>query len=242
MQTSLKLKHILIFTILIIIASTSCKDEEPRPIVNPNGPDCVEDTIDLGKVDFTSLTDEWKNYTRDDKVFFVNAENEEIVFSTDLNISTSFHSLTDISIECKLGDLNQYIYASERWDQYFECEEKDLVLLYRLDIHPDISANSFVDRVLTVIETSDSNDTFNVIRQDLGYQPILENLNSEYALNEDFSEFHEDIELLGKSFSNVYEKSFSGRGYMDRLYINSDIGVVGFSDQSNELWVFDRIE
>lgn len=241
----ISLKGILLLTILIVITNSSCKDEEPRPIINPNGPDCIEDTINLGQIDFTSKADEWKNYTKVDKIFFVNAENEEISFSTEFEFLNSYHSYYTLSIECKHGDLNKYSLGTERWAQLFGSTESRLKLSYRINIHPDVSANLFVDNLGVLIGLDyNINDTFNVIRRQLNSQSLLSDLNSdsEYSLTEDFSEFHENIELLGKTFSKVYENKILGRDYLDRLYINKDIGIVGFSDLENMFWVFDRIE
>ena len=56
--------------------------------------------------------------------------------------------------------------------------------------------------------------------------------------------FEETVSLLNKDFSDVYvnhERHPPAEAFSD-LMVNSEFGVIAFSDENGELWVFDRFE
>ena len=59
-----------------------------------------------------------------------------------------------------------------------------------------------------------------------------------------FDFFDSEIVLLRKTFRNVYGHSTTDLQYdqYSEVHINLDVGVVGFRDANNELWVFDGFE
>lgn len=61
-----------------------------------------------------------------------------------------------------------------------------------------------------------------------------------------FDDFHSNLVLLGRKFSDVFvaigkDWDVQYDAYSE-LNINSEVGVVAFRDKNNDLWVFDRFE
>jgi len=58
-----------------------------------------------------------------------------------------------------------------------------------------------------------------------------------------FCIYNQNKLLLGKTFESVYS-SFPSDEYMifSELHYSKSLGIVGFRDENNELWVFDRFE
>jgi hypothetical protein len=46
----------------------------------------------------------------------------------------------------------------------------------------------------------------------------------------------EEVTLLNKTFKNVYSNSSSG------IFYNCEIGLIGFRDKTDNLWVFEKTE
>lgn len=57
-----------------------------------------------------------------------------------------------------------------------------------------------------------------------------------------FDIFYSKLNLLGNSYNNVYVFTASNVKVYSELDINSEVGVVAFRDENNELWVFDKFE
>jgi hypothetical protein len=63
-----------------------------------------------------------------------------------------------------------------------------------------------------------------------------------FATSVDETNFHNDIQILNKMFSNVYSVIASDQNSFSELYFNKEYGVLAFKDSNNTLWRIDKIK
>ncbi|GJM33545.1 MAG: hypothetical protein DHS20C18_25460 [Saprospiraceae bacterium] len=218
------------------------KDDDTNPI-DISIP-CTNELIDLDTIRLNPESLEFIPYDGEESFYFKNNIGEEVKFEPLYPpISHSFRE-TDFELTCDDGDINNYVFTREQYAVSHKCT--DLNLQFYLNVYSYNSSEypQFVDK-FTLIFHEPSLDNF--IDTLIQLKVITSFKDEEELLGDEFDsynqyEFKGEIELLDKTFNNVYKVIEPEDNLLTELYFSKEYGIVGFKDLEFRLWVFDRFE
>lgn len=236
----------LIFTITIVVSIYSCAIDDDVSI-EPSLTfclSCVDGIVDLDTIFLSSESLGFIPYAGTENLIFKNEAGDEVVFEPLFGpVNQSIFS-REFEVDCDEGGQNTYEFNRQQFAVSHKCEALNLqyylnVLVFNSNEYPrfvDVFILNFHEPALdNLIDTVIS---LNVITDFKGNEVLLE---TEFEFYNDY-EFVSEIELLDKTFTNVYQAIEPEDNLLTELYFNKANGIVGFKDLQMELWVFDRIE
>jgi hypothetical protein len=163
-------------------------------------------------------------YFNGNTLVFINSNGDSKRLLTSSSESVVEQALDDMPFKSEILQIN-----------FIDPDDSDFNLIMTGSGRP-IGADQFLNLVTTLMPSNPSGSTFNTI--------IFKNGSPIVDVNDDF---HTTLMLLGHEFKDVYASqglNLSQEKYeaFSELYINSEVGIVGFRDRDNELWVLDSIE
>lgn len=231
---------------LFAISFFACSEDEiivdpPEEVVIP----CSDELFALDTILLSPETNEFLAYDGTEGIIFKNSEDKEIRFDPLSGSLRHVFREDDFELVCEDGSFNNYAFVREQYVVSHKCE--DLNLQYYLNIYTVNSGEipEFVDyfnlifhepALDNVIDTSIS---LGIITSFKGNEDLL---SEEFSSSNDGYEILDKVELLDKSFNDVYRVIEPEENQLTELYYNKEFGIVGFKDLESELWVFDRFE
>lgn len=232
----------LTFLLLIILIFACSKEESILPFGETEIP-CHNGVVSLDTIRLISGSEAFAPYNSIDTLVFKNSSNKEVRFEPSGNPSGLLFKEKDFELVCIDSSLNQYTYIAANLTQSFYSSELDLKFFVSARVDNSWEQFGFVDEFASwFYKPSINDDLTNAIisRIIIGFKGNEKLLREEIK---DFSNYEiiEEIELLGKSFSNVYKMNNKSESILSEVYFVPDVGYVGFKFEE-ELWVFDRVE
>lgn len=223
---------------LLILAILSCKKDQVNPLLEP----CKEALTNLDTVYLNPSSIEFMPYTGEESLIFINENGEEAKFESETATRSHRFQTIDFSIDCAEGNVNFYRMERELYAVFHRCEALELRHYFNINVwSSDIKPLLFDNFSLVfhrISPPNSNNDTFIELNLIPHYR------GNEAALMTEFPpayDFLEEIELLDKSFTNVYRVTKENHP-LTILYFNKEFGIIGFKDLNQQLWVFDRFE
>ena len=221
---TMKIKTIIFYLIIGIIL-VSCKKEDTCP-----------ETIYRGDFTYTQKSLDSVPYLNKTTIVFRDSLNQEIEFTVTDKGDSDWHwvfwghcasnyydtvnydfNAKAREIEIKNDSINFYftLYISTLLDfEYFQ--EYDLLFIN----HNYADSNSFQNLEIMTDQRSIRDKDAEKINS-----PIL---------------FETEFEIFEKTYHNVYHNKYMDMYFANKLYYNSEYGIVSFKDNSGKRWVFER--
>ena len=231
-------------TLLLAMSLMACSNDDAISNEMMNGVPCSDAVVDLGTVLLHPEAVEFIPYTGEEDIYFKNESGAEVKFEPLYGpISHNFNE-GDFELTCDDGSINNYVLSREQYSVSHKCEA--LNLQYYLNVYPNNSREheAFIDLFSLVFHEPptdyviDTAINLNIITSYRG----LEDLLSAEFIYYNYYELDSEIQLLGKTFYEVYKVIRPASNLLTELYYNKAFGIVGFKDLDLELWVFDRME
>ena len=232
------------FLILIGALSFGSCDNDDGIIEEDDQNLCNDEITDFGTIYLSPESTDYIPYNGVENIYFKNVNGEEVKFKPLSPPISHFFMETEFELICENGDFNNYVFTREQYAVAHRCE--DLNLQYYLNIYSYHSSQhpEFVD-IFSLTFHEPALD--NYIDTSINLAIITSFRNNEELLTEEFAnysnyEFVSEINLLNKTFNEVYKVNEPEDNLLTELYFNKEYGIIGFKDLDLELWVFDRIE
>ncbi len=253
------MKHFL-FTSLFLLVLVSCqKEEENTPIRNHEFGNCLKDEEPLNFEECVIYESDSVEYCEiaypnavlplsevagdllpyycceiGDKIPFINQMSESIDFriTAKWRRPTSINHLEDCELGSNLKKINCVSYESVWFEIGSDLTNSGIVL----NLLP-----VYVDESLEFKELGEHLVIFNRFIRGLERNPFiipadLNNLNS--SLPYDF-QYLPEIEILNKTFFEVYTHEGDLKGFYSKIYYNKEFGIVSFVDETGVQWRLD---
>ncbi|MEZ4888765.1 MAG: hypothetical protein R3E32_28825 [Chitinophagales bacterium] len=252
------MKYLLLFAVFLLVL-VSCKKEENAPIRNHEFGNCLKDeeplyfeecilpesdSIEYCEIIYPNAILPLSNVASDllpyycceigDKIPFINQMNESVDFSISAKLRRplSVNQLEDCELDPTLKKINCVNYESV-WFQIDSDLTDSGIVLYLLP--------TYVNEFLKFQELGEHLIIFNRfvrgIQRDLFIIPAdLNNLNSSLSYN---FQYLPEIEILGKTYFEVYTHEEDLKGFYTKIYYNKEFGIVSFVDETGVQWRLD---
>ena len=229
---SLNPKLILVIISILMIVQISCEKEENNQ--------CFD--VDIGEYHLLENARDSLPYNHDLDIIFKNSTGNRVIFKFRMdNTGYIIPVLHSMYYDCELNPDQEFIVKASGDSFHYTLEEKtdSLGIEISLRISTDFYGTSPTESQIMV------HDNLSIIisKQPYFYSAMSSIINQR-ELNDEyvhlFAAIQPEITLLDKTFYNVY----TNEQHPDYKLIcyNTEIGIVGFEDQSGNLWVFDSVE
>ncbi len=234
--------HVLLIAMLILFNLSSCSKDE-NELVTPEIPNCQEGIIDLGTIDLESSSRNFIPYANEQtRIIFKNETGEEVVFEPHPNGERETYIEREFQLNCQVGSNNEYVFQCHFLINAHYCERLDLKITLQLNTQPAQSYPVFGDQLIVAIRSENPDINSNIYTQMASFKNYYLEQDDFFHFFEFTREYHESISLNGKEFKHVSHSSKTGINDLKSLYYNVENGIIGFTDEQDNLWVFDRFE
>lgn len=225
---------VLLFLSITVLLNSCTKDADEIDILDEEN--CTD--LDLGE--FKLLDDSINKlaYADQSKIIFVDSLGNEVEFTISESDVFEGESTSYRYDVCEIGDTVRYIYRGE--NKFFIINNDSLELNLRLwldveaYIQPEVRDSNYIADFLEIYcRTPDSQTTRRLV-----FSHII-NARS-WPEEESYVMPISDIEIYGKTFSNVLKMTYKTE--ITQVMFNYEFGIISFTDLRDKLWRFDRME
>ena len=229
-------KQMIVFIVLLtgILTINSCSKDDDGNLIEDNP--CKDEII--GEYYLLENSKNSVPYNEDLRLYFKDATGNQVNFEVTKSATDYPQYIYALDTQCEYDSSQKKYYITTGEAYFYDIKEPLESLGVSFDLFLGngffgINDIKIFDQLKFSMDYSNEN---NCSEDNISILINSNQLTDERVALYPKSTFINEVTLLNKTFEDVYV------GSDEKIYYNYEVGLIGFKDQADNLWVFDKVE